>query len=126
MGLGDYSQYLQREMLLHAKDALAKDGKFKVLIKDGDTDMQNICAKHGFVPTNEREFNAVYTIADVEKIGFVLPEGFKITSMAENYDLFRYGQVLWHGFDHEDNDESIFESEDIITYDYKRVSKDQM
>ena len=39
---------------------------------------------------------------------YTLPEGFRVTSMKETYDLFKYGQVLWRGFNHEANGEGPF------------------
>ncbi|MCL2704451.1 MAG: GNAT family N-acetyltransferase [Defluviitaleaceae bacterium] len=100
-------RHLKKEMLLYAKGALAKDGKFKTLILDGDMEMHEIAENYGFYPTQDKEQDAVYPI-DLAKIHYTLPEGFKITSMAETYDLYKYGQVLWKGFNHEANGEGPF------------------
>ena len=98
---------LKEEMLLYAKENLAKDGQFRVLILDGDLEMQNIAAKNNFFPTRDREWDAVYPI-EPDKIKYELPEGFCITSFKENFDLYKYGQALWKGFNHEVKEEGPF------------------
>lgn len=98
---------LRGELLDYAQSALAKDGAFQVLILDGDTELQDIAAKQGFLPTQNKECDAVYPI-DLSAIHYALPEGFRITSMREKYDLYRYGQVLWKGFNHESKGEGPF------------------
>jgi len=100
-------EYLKEQMLLYAKDALAKDGKFQVLVLDGDMQFQDTVVRNGFIPTQEKECDAIYPI-DIDKIHYTLPEGFAITSMAETYDLYKYGKVLWKGFNHELNGEGEF------------------
>jgi GNAT superfamily N-acetyltransferase len=100
-------RHLWEEMLIYAKDALAKNGKFQVIILDGDVDIQEIAMRNGFYPTQEKDCDAIYPI-DIDKIHYALPEGFTITSMADTYDLYKYGQVLWKGFDHEANGEGPF------------------
>ena len=103
--------HLYEEMLVHAEKALAKDGDFRVLIKEGDENFQNIAATHGFFPTTKKECDAVYPI-NLGSISYQLPEGFSITSMADTYDLYKYGQVLWKGFNHEANGEGPFSPDD--------------
>jgi len=105
--MADGYRHLGEELFLYAKDALAKDGKCKALILDGDMELQGIAARNGFYPTQDKECDAVYPI-DIDSIHYTLPEGFAITSMAETYDLYQYGQVLWKGFDHEANGEGPF------------------
>jgi GNAT superfamily N-acetyltransferase len=100
-------RHLWEEMLIYAKNALAKDGKFKVSILDGDIDIQETAMRNGLYPTQDKECDAIYPI-DIDKIHYTLPEGFTITSMADTYDLYKYGQVLWKGFNHEANGEGSF------------------
>jgi GNAT superfamily N-acetyltransferase len=100
-------EYLKKEMLIYAKENLAKDGQFRVLVLDGDLELQNIAAESGFYPTEGKECDAVYPIAP-EKIQYALPDGFKITTLNEDFDLYRYGQVLWKGFNHETDGEGPF------------------
>ncbi len=98
---------LRDEMLLYAKDALAKDGGFKVMITDGDTAFQDVAAARGFYPTQDKECDAVIPIR-ADNMSYKLPDGFAITSMKDTYDLYKYGQVLWKGFNHELDGEGPF------------------
>ena len=113
----DY-RHLGEVMLLYAKDAFAEDGKFKVSILDGDMQMQETAMCNGFYPTQDRESDAIYPI-EVNKIHYTLPEGFTITSMAETYDLYKYGQVLWKGFDHEAKGEGpfVFKEDELLDWE---------
>ena len=104
-------EYLKEQMLLYAKDALAKDGKFQVLVLDGDMQFQDIVVRNGFIPTQEKECDAIFPIV-LDKIDYILPEGFSITSMGDNFDLYKYGKVLWKGFNHELNGEGEFSPDD--------------
>ena len=98
---------LKQEMLLYAKENMAKDGKFRVLILEGDLEMQDIAFVNGFYPTQEKECDAIYPI-NIEKIQYTLPDGFRITSFKDEYDIYKYGQALWKGFNHEMNGEGPF------------------
>ena len=111
--LPDY-EYLKEDMLLYAKDNLQKDGKFQVIIRDGDTATQAIAARHGFCPTQQKESEAVYPIGP-DPVTYDLPEGFSIVSMKDHYDLRQYGQILWKGFNHEAKGEGpfIFKDEEL-------------
>ncbi|MDR0443537.1 MAG: GNAT family N-acetyltransferase [Treponema sp.] len=100
-------EHLKEEMFLYAKINLAKDGQFRVLILDGDAELQNIAAKNCFFPTQDRELDAVLPI-NPESIKYTLPDRFKITCLKEDFDLFKDGQCLWRGFDHEMNAEGPF------------------
>ena len=90
-----------------------------VLILDGDLETQDIAARNGFRSTQDKEWDAVYIIGenagDCDKIHYKLPDGFTITSMAETYDLYKYGQVLWKGFNHEAGGQGpfVFKREDL-------------
>ena len=94
-------------ILTYARDNLSVDGVLDIAIRDGNDEFQNVAAKMGFVPTQDNEVDAVFPI-EVDKIKYGLPEGFAITSMADTYDLYKYGQVLWKGFDHEAKGEGAF------------------
>jgi len=98
---------LKEEMLLNAKANLAKEGKFNVLILDGDLEMQNIAVKHNFYPTTNGESDAIYLI-DLDRINYELPKRFQVISLKDNFDLYKYGQALWRGFNHEINIEGPF------------------
>jgi GNAT superfamily N-acetyltransferase len=98
---------LKEEMLFHAKTNLAKDGNFRVLILDGDLETQDIAVKNGFYPIQEKECDAVFSIIP-EKVKYDLPKGFQIISFRDNFDLYKYGQALWKGFNHEMKEEGPF------------------
>ncbi len=109
---------LRGEMLSYAKTALAKDGAFCVMILDGDMNFQNIAAAQGFYPTQDREYDAIFPIG-YASTRYTLPDGFKIVSFRDKYDLYQYGQVLWRGFNHEANGEGVFTlpEDDLPLYD---------
>jgi GNAT superfamily N-acetyltransferase len=98
---------LKREMFDYSKGNLAKDEKYRVLILDGDMELQNIAVNNCFYPTQEKECDAIYPIS-LETIEYKLPNGFKIVSFNENFDIYKYGQVCWKGFNHEMNGEGPF------------------
>ncbi|WP_159065808.1 GNAT family N-acetyltransferase [Gorillibacterium timonense] len=95
----NYSE-LKRDMLLYAKACLNRDGLISVLIPDTDRELQDIAADEGFIPTDEGEKNAVIPI-DVSRLTYALPEGYRIVSLADEFDLHKYNQVLWRGFNHQ-------------------------
>lgn len=99
--------HLKKDMLLYAKKNLSKEGKFSVVIPDSDNYFQKIASELGFVATESKEGDAIFYL-DETSIEFSLPEGFKITTMEETYDLYQYYRVLWKGFNHELNGEGEF------------------
>ncbi|MDR0929167.1 MAG: GNAT family N-acetyltransferase [Oscillospiraceae bacterium] len=101
---------IKEDMLVYAADNLIKDGKFGVLILDGDQPMQDIAANHGYYPTQDKECDAVIPIGS--DLSYTLPEGFRITSLKDTFDIDRYGRVLWKGFNHELNGEGPFVPKD--------------
>lgn len=100
--------FLKKEMLLYAKYNLSKDGKFGIVIADGDKKFQDIAANMGFHATTEKESDAIFYI-DNTSTDYKLPEGFCITSMKESFDMYQYRRVLWKGFNHEVNGEGEFQ-----------------
>lgn len=100
-------EFLHQEMITYAEKKFAKNGRAQLLIWDGNSKFQETAKEMGYVPTQNKDYDAVFNI-DLEKIQYDLPEGFSITSMKDTYDLFQYGQVLWKGFDHEQNGEGAF------------------
>ena len=100
-------EWLRQEMLIHAKENMAKDGSFRALILDGDLEMQNLAARNGLYPTQNKESDAIFPI-EPEKVQYALPDGFKITSLKDDFDLYKYGQALWKGFDHETKGDGPF------------------
>ncbi len=90
--------HLKAEMLHRAKENLVKDGKFRALINDNDREFQRIAAAQGYRPTQNRELLAEIDIG--EDLHYTLPEGYKIVSMADDWDWHQYNRCLWRGFDH--------------------------
>ena len=104
----EHYQYLKRDMLLYAKKHLGTPDKFKVTISDDDEAFKRIAAELGFVATEDKENDAIFW-TDETMMSYELPEGYTITSMKDTYDLFKYGQVLWKGFNHELKGEGVFD-----------------
>ena len=98
---------LKQEMLLYAIENMEKDGLFRVLILEGDLELQNIAFENGLYPSQEKECEAIYPI-NLEKIQYTLPDGFRMTSLKDEYDLYKYGQSMWKGFNHEMKEEGPF------------------
>jgi len=96
---------LRPQMVRYARENLRKDGKFRLLVWDADADFQQVAADAGFIPTPDKEYDAVFPITDPRAISYALPEGFRVVGMDEGFDVEKYGQVLWKGFNHELNGE---------------------
>lgn len=92
---------LKPDMLRYAMEHLAVDGKLLAVISDADEPLQRFAFAQGFRPTQDNESNAVLHIGEAP-LDTPLPEGFRIISLADDYDLRKYNQVLWNGFNHED------------------------
>jgi len=96
---------LRPEMVRYASINLRNEGKFRLLVLDVDAAFQEVAAEEGFIPTPDKEYDAVFEIRDPGKIHYSLPEGFRVMGMDEGFDVEKYGQVLWKGFNHEVNGE---------------------
>jgi GNAT superfamily N-acetyltransferase len=101
-------EYLFENVLNHAWENMQKDGSVKVLIDDRNESMQTAAARKGFFPTQEKENNAYIPLVE-EDITYTLPQGYKVVSLTEEYDLSKYHQVLWKGFNHEGEPEEPVE-----------------
>lgn len=114
-------EYLKKEMLMFAKENMAKDGAFEITIEDKDFHFQEIAVQLGFVATPKKEFDARF---DIEKTStdYTLPEGFKVISIKDNLDLYQYGRVLWKGFNHELDGEGEF----VYTEEKRKAYEDEM
>jgi ribosomal protein S18 acetylase RimI-like enzyme len=98
---------LKEKQLHYAKENLSSNNRFGVVIADRDISFQDIAAQHGYIATDNRENDAVFYI-DKTSTDYKLPEGFRITSLKDNFDLYQYRRVLWKGFNHELNGEGLF------------------
>lgn len=92
---------LKTEMLVYARENLCDaDGRVKVLINNADREMQKSAARHGFIPTQDREAVSMMDI-DLDEIGYPLPPGYAVHCLAEEVDILKFNRVLWRGFNHE-------------------------
>ena len=92
-------RYLHKEILCYANERLSQDGVVHALIRDTDAEFQDAAARLGFYPTQDKECNAVLPL-DASSLSYTLPEGYRIVSLDEEYDLRKYNKVLHHGFNH--------------------------
>lgn len=99
---------LKRDMLQHCEKHLTVDGVTEIIIGDSDCHFQQIAAELGYTATPSREADAIFYL-DQTDTAYTLPEGYTLTTMAERYDLYQYGQVLWKGFNHEADGEGLFQ-----------------
>lgn len=104
-----YYNHLKKDMLQYVMDHQRKDGKIKVLIDDTDRNFQESAVAHGFQPTGDRENNSFLPL-EKANLHYDLPEGYRIVSMADEYDLKKYNHVLWRGFNHEGEPEDTEEA----------------
>ena len=98
---------LKAEMLQYAEEHLSIPDGFEIVIPDTDRLFQDIAARLGYFPSQDKELDAVFYI-DRTSLDYELPEGFRITTMKENLDLSQYRRVLWKGFNHELTGEGLF------------------
>ncbi len=88
---------IKKEMLLYARENLAKEGKLRVLIPEGDMAFARAARRLGFVPTQERQYAAV---ADIPSLSCTCRDGFTITSIGEGCDIRKFNRLLHRGFNH--------------------------
>lgn len=97
--------FLKKEILAYARKNLRnEDGAFGVVIRDGDIASQAIAAEMGFLATQEKEYDSFFYL-DQTTLAYTLPEGFRITTLQETFDLYQYRRVLSRGFNHTLNGE---------------------
>lgn len=101
------------DMIEYAEHNLAGDDGVRLAIGEGDAAFEDAAAGRGYVVTPDREGDSVIE-ARFGRPEYSLPDGFRVVDMREEYDLYKYGKVLWRGFDHEEregkyspNDEDI-------------------
>lgn len=105
---------LRGQMIAYAKERLRGEGALRLFIRDGDMAFQSAARDAGFVPTQEKDCDAMMPI-HMEKIHYSLPEGFCVTDMSGDFDPYRYGKVLWKGFNHERDGEGPYTPSDEDT-----------
>lgn len=98
---------LKRDMLIYAKEHLASETAFGVVIATTDHAFQDIAADLGFFATTEKEDDAIF-YTERTPTTYRIPEGFHLTSMQETYNLEEYKRIMWKGFNHELDGEGEF------------------
>jgi len=94
-------EHLRAEMVRYAANYLKNKDSFRLLVADADSDFQETALQQGFVPTPDKEFDAVFHTREPDLIQYPIEPGFRIISLEESFDVEKYGQVLWKGFNHE-------------------------
>lgn len=94
--------FLKQEMLDYALQHLCiQDDQgnkvLKVMINQNDAEFVNLIKTSGF---EEGPFDPTSVFMDAST-DYTLPEGFSVTSLAEDNDLRKLDRVLWRGFNHE-------------------------
>ena len=90
--------FLMQDIFNYGKQNLSCSGRLMVIIADGNRKLQNIALKNGFRPTKSKQ--CVSTLEINDNVSYMLPEGFRFVSMADDWDFFQYNRVMWRGFDH--------------------------
>lgn len=93
---------IREALLRHALAHLVnQDGQVKVYINDNDRPMQQLARAHGLRPSQDKQPVSMMEIT--EDLHYSLPEGFTTVSLKEDDDIWKFGDVLFKGFNHGDN-----------------------
>jgi GNAT superfamily N-acetyltransferase len=101
--------HLRDEMLAHAERHLTgiskKDGRkyLHAYINDNDPESQALMQSRGYEKDPERTRPMYQFVIPEPFPGITLPDGFRLTSLAEDCDWVKVHRVLWRGFDHGDD-----------------------
>lgn len=106
LNLREYDS-LKNEMIQYVEDNYDVNGLIKIVIPIKDTDYQKVAYLHGFRATNKSEYDAVF-YKEMINLEYTLPEGYRIISMSEDFNPYKYLNCLWKGFNHELNGEGTF------------------
>lgn len=90
---------LYPEMIAYACKNLCSD-EFALVIPEDNRALSGVAASAGFIATPQRDCYAAFFPQETT-MDYVLPEGYAITDMAQDLNLFEYARVLWKGFNHE-------------------------
>ena len=92
-------RHLLSAMVEHGLTHLATpDGQVRFVAPDGDRDLQRLLAARGFRATPHRDPNTVLDLG--LDLTHRLPDGYRVTSVAEEFDVEAFDRLLWRGFDH--------------------------
>lgn len=94
----DY-HFLLSDIISYSEEYLSSDNKLNIFIPDNDRKSQRLALKRGYIPTQYREPIAVLDI--YQDLDYILPNNYRIISMADEWDFYKYNRVMWRGFDHD-------------------------
>lgn len=100
-------RYLRQEMLDYAEahlfDYSKKDGRkyLCAYVNDSDDEFISLVRKHGYEKDVESARPMYQFLIPDPFPPISLPEGFRLTSLADDCDWGKVNRVLWRGFDHE-------------------------
>lgn len=104
-------ELLKTEMLDHALAHLGDGGSLRLLIDDHDRALQRLARARGFHATEETQPTSI--IDGDSPLRWTLPEGFRVASIADEYDVRRHNRCMHRGFNHEgepdDSDSALSE-----------------
>jgi GNAT superfamily N-acetyltransferase len=110
-------RHLRNEMLDHAEGQLTgisqKDGRkyLHAFVNDNDPEFQALVQSRGYEKDPERTRPMYQFVIPEPFPDITLPDGFRLTSLAEECDWGKVHRVIWRGFDHGDevpmNDEEL-------------------
>jgi GNAT superfamily N-acetyltransferase len=86
------------QMVDHALQRLAVDGSLRVMVPDDDAELVALVAARGLERTSRGEPNMVLDLAG--DLTYPLPDGFRVLSLAEEWDLRAFHRLMHRGFDH--------------------------
>jgi len=111
----DDKRFLITEMVDYAQKHLHDNKQLSLLVPDLDKEYQDAVAKAGFLLTQERDTESIIMI-NQENLSYSLPDGFKVTSMADNYNAIQYERIMRRGFS-ENRDERTLSPSEISDID---------
>ncbi len=96
----DYS-YLKKDLVIYARDNIAKDGAIRISIDDKDIELQDVAASLNFIATTNKQFTSIIHLD--QDLSYSLPTGFKLKSLQDECDIYLLHNVMWKGFGHEED-----------------------
>ena len=114
-------EMLYEEMAAYACREMDPHGELMLVIPDGNHALSSAAARLGFVATPQRDCHAAF-YPDETPMDYMLPEGFWVTDMEKDFDLYEYSRILWKGFNHE------LEGQGPLPYDaaYEAAAREAM
>lgn len=85
-------------MVEHALEHLRRDGTVRVLVTDGDRELQRLVLARGLRATDGRDPNSVLELTGLAPPA--LPAGYTLAGLDEADDVRRFDRLLHRGFDH--------------------------